>query len=195
MTGLGETRIARRYASALFATARRLGRDETVRADLDAIMEVRRESTALQKLLDSPLVPATQKLEMTDRALASADEVTRRFLHLLIAKRRTDILPAIYEEYQRCADTAAGVARAYVTSAAPMSEAERAHLADALARRLDRPVQMHVRVEPAMLGGIAVRVGDTVWDGSIRGALETMREQMLEESAMADVTQTAQGAG
>jgi len=187
MTGLGEARIARRYATALFGVARKLGTAEAVQHDLDAIVEARRESPALTRVLESPLVSASEKHAMLDRALAGVDDVTRAFIHLLVNKRRTDVLPAIYEEYVRCADEAAGVARAYVTTAAPLSGPLCDELSEALTRHLGRPVQMHFHVEPALLGGVSVRVGDMVWDGSVRGALETMREQILAESAMAEM--------
>ncbi len=186
MTTLGSARIARRYALALLHTAERMDRVEAVRHDMEALITARRDSPAFHRVMDSPLVPSAEKRRMVERALTGADEITRRFMDLLIAKRRTDILPAIYEEYTRGADEAAGVARAFVTSAAPLSDAQLVRLEEAIRQRLNRPVLLHVRVEPAMLGGIAVRVGDTVWDGSVRGALEAMRETMLLESAMAE---------
>jgi len=187
MTGLGEARVARRYATALFAVAGKMGKAAAVQHDLGAIVDARRESPALKRVLESPLVPASEKHAMLDRALAGGDEVTQAFVHLLVNKRRADVLPAIYEEYVRCADEAAGVARAYVTTAAPLSSTLCDDLSLALTQHLGRPVQMHVNVEPALLGGVSVRVGDTVWDGSVRGALETMREQMLAQSAMAEM--------
>lgn len=185
MITIGASRIARRYALALLKTAERLDRVEVVRRELDAVVASRRGNAAMQRVLDSPLVPAAEKRRIMARALAGADELTRRFVDLLIVKRRTDLLPAILEEFKRCADEAAGVARAQVTSASPLTEEQLRRLAEAMQRLLDRPVEIEHRVEPAMLGGVAVRVGDTVWDGSIRGALEAMRERVLAESAMA----------
>jgi len=185
VTGLGEARVARRYAGALFATARRLGRSEAVDADLQSIIDARRDSPALRRVLESPLIPAERKREMMDRSLAGVDAVTRALVDLLITKRRTDVLPAIREEYRKCADEAAGVSRAFVTVAAPITDAELAQLAAALTTRCGRQVSVEVRVEPAVLGGVVVRIGDTVWDGSVRGALEAIKEEMLTESAAA----------
>jgi F-type H+-transporting ATPase subunit delta len=185
MTGLGEARVARRYAGALFAAARRLGKTEQVAADLHSLVEARRDSPALRRVLESPLIPSDRKREMMQRSLAGMEDLTRAFVDLLIGKRRADVLPAIREEYRRCADEAEGVSRAYVTVAAPITDAELAELSAALAARCGRRVDLEVRVEPAVLGGVMVRIGDTVWDGSVRGALETIKEEMLAESAAA----------
>jgi len=185
VTGLGESRVARRYAGALFATAQRLGKVAVVEEDLQALLDARRESLALREVLESPLIPADRKREMVGRALAKLDELTRAFVDLLISKRRADALPAIREEYRRFADEAAGIARVHVTVPAPITDAERAQLDAALEARCGCKVELQVRVEPAVLGGMIVRVGDTVWDGSVRGALEAMKEEMLAESAVA----------
>jgi len=185
MRTLGTVKIARRYATALFRTADRFGRVENVRTDLEALVEARRQSPAFHRVMDSPLVTRPDKRRIVEHALSSADEITRRFVVLLVDKDRVEVLPAIYEEFTRCADEAAGIARAYATSAAPLTEEQTARLAEAISKLLNRPVYLQVRVEPDMLGGVSVRVGDTVWDGSIRGALEAMRERMLMESAMA----------
>lgn len=184
MTSLGAVRVARRYAMALLRTAERLNRVEEVRQDLEVLVAARRASPVMQRVLDSPLVPGPEKLRMMARALANAEELTRRFVDLLIRKRRADILPAIYEEYVRCADEAAGIARAYITSALPLTLDQEAEIAAALRRMLGRPVQTTVYVEPSTLGGVSVRVGDTVWDGSIRGTLETIREHIMAEATI-----------
>ncbi len=185
MTGLGEARVARRYAGALFATARRLGKVTAVEEDLQALLDARRDSPAFRQVLESPLIPADRRREMIGRALANLDELTRSFVDLLITKRRADALPAIREEFRRFADEAAGIARVYLTVAAPITDAERERLDAAFEARCGRKVELQVRVEPAVLGGVVARIGDTVWDGSVRGALEAMKEEMLAESAVA----------
>jgi F-type H+-transporting ATPase subunit delta len=185
MTALGEARVARRYAGALFAAAQKLGKTAQVDADLQSILEARRESAAFRQVLESPLIPADRKRAIVERALAGVDPLTRAFVDMLIAKRRADALPAIREEYRKCADDAAGIARAHVTVAAPITDAELAQLSAALEAQCGRRVQLQVKVEPAVLGGVVVRIGDTVWDGSVRGALEVMKEEMLAESAAA----------
>jgi len=185
VTTLGAAKVARRYALALMNTAARFGRVETVRADLEALVASRRQSTVLQRVVESPLVSLPEKRRLIQEALADADEITRRFADLLLRRKRFDLLPAIYEEYLRCSDEAMGVARVYVTTAAPLSNEEAARIQEAMQRRMGRQVRLHVQVEAALLGGISIRVGDTVWDGSVRGALEVMHERMLRESSLA----------
>lgn len=184
MMTLGAAKVARRYARALLNTAAKLGRVEAVREDLGALVMARRQSPALQRVVDSPMVSVPEKRRIMQEALAGADEVTRRFVDLLITKRRIDLLTFIYEEYQNCADEAAGVARVFVTTAAPLSPEETARIEAVMRAKLGRDVRLEVKSETALLGGIAIRVGDVVWDGSIRGALETMRERMVLEASL-----------
>jgi F-type H+-transporting ATPase subunit delta len=137
---------------------------------------------ALSRSLESPLIPADKKHAIIDQIFGKeADPLTRSFLHLLITKRREDILRTVEEEFQVLSDQARGLIRAEATVAAPLSEADRAALVDGLKTRTGKQIELDVRVDPVILGGVVVRMQDTVIDGSVRGALERLREQMLLE--------------
>jgi F-type H+-transporting ATPase subunit delta len=177
-----DLKVAKRYARALFNTAQKTGTVEAVHNDLTLLDTLWRQTPSLPRFLESPLVPAEKKRQLLDQALSGQlSTATRAFLALLIEKRREEILPAVHEEFVRLADDAAGLIRAQATVALPLEESERAALLAGLQQRTGKRVELQVSVDPAILGGVVVRMKDTVVDGSVRGALERLREQMLHE--------------
>lgn len=182
MSHTGDIRVARRYARALFNAAARRGQTDMVQTDLNALGRTWRETPTLQRTMESPLIPGERKKELVDRLLAKdLDPVTRSFLHLLVDKRREGIFLAVLDEYVRLADQARGLVRAQAVVAAPMDEPQRQELVSGLEKRTGKRIELNVSVDPQILGGVVVRMEDTVIDGSVRGALERLREQMLAE--------------
>lgn len=182
MSRVADVKVARRYAGALFNAAEKLGRVDAVQKDLDQIVMLWDTTPALSQSLESPLVPDDKKHAVIDQIFGEDTEpLTRSFLHLLVTKRREDILRTVEEEFQVLSDRARGLIRAEATVAAPLSESDRAALADGLRTRTGKQIELDVKVDPVILGGVVVRMQDTVIDGSVRGALERLREQMLLE--------------
>jgi F-type H+-transporting ATPase subunit delta len=177
-----DAKVAKRYASALFAVANRMGKSDTVQRDLATLIGLWNQTPALQRMMESPLIPGERKDALVDQLFGKDyDELTRSFLHLLVDKRREEVLPAVYEEYLRLADVAAGLVRAEAVVAVPLEDAQRSALVQSLQERTGKRVELNVDVDPLILGGIVVRMQDNVIDGSVRGALERLREQMLHE--------------
>jgi F-type H+-transporting ATPase subunit delta len=102
---------------------------------------------------------------------ARFDEQARNLLATLGAYRRLGYLPEIAEQYARLRADAERTLEVTVTSAVELSAAQREQFASALTKRLDRKVQLHCEVDPALLGGAVVRADDLVIDGSVRGSL------------------------
>lgn len=132
--------------------------------------------------MESPLITSEKKTALVNQILAPVvDELTATFVRLLIEKGREDILAAVGEEYRRQADVAKGLVRAQATVAFPLDDAQRDALIPALSKRTGMEIDLEIIVDPAIIGGVVVRLGDTVIDGSVRGALERLRERMLLE--------------
>lgn len=183
MSRVVDRKVAKRYASALFTAARKTGKLDSVEADLATLEKLWSEIPALRQALESPLVPSDRKQEIVDKSLASGlDPLTRSFLHLLIEKRRVEILLTVREEFDRQADEARGLLRAHAVVAFEMDDVQRAALVSALEKRTGKLVELTVDVDTAVIGGAVVRMGDKIIDGSVRGSLERLREQMLRES-------------
>ena len=117
---------------------------------------------------------------------ALSDRVPRHFLRFLLAlvrKRRQMLIPEIATEYHNLVDQSEGRIHANVTVARQSSESERNAIAEQLSRVLGKQAVLHVKVNPAILGGVIVKVGDTVMDGSVRKRLATLRSRILRGAA------------
>jgi F-type H+-transporting ATPase subunit delta len=175
-----DTTIARNYAETLFALATKAddlrGWGKTI-AELAAAME---GDETLWLFLESPRIGAAVKSEVLGTAFQ--DRMPRlmvRFLQSLVKHRRQMLIPEIAREYLDIVDAAEGRMHARVTVARETSDAEVAAIAKQLSRMFAKEVVPHVAVDPAIMGGVVVNVGDTVLDGSVRKRLATLRRRML----------------
>jgi F-type H+-transporting ATPase subunit delta len=177
------TAAALRYAKALFALARDEGRVDPVRAELDGLVHVIAEVPALRDVLLRPLHPAAERraalLAVAERIGLSP--LVRNFCSFLIDQRRTRALEEIRDAYVRLAEEAAGRVQGEVVSASALSDAQLARLRSALGRRTGCEVDLTVRVDPTLLGGAVARVGDLVFDGSLRTQLTRLRSSLTGE--------------
>lgn len=178
-----DLRASKRYANALFATAQKQGNVDAIEKDLDGVLTLMKQAPTLRHLWESPLVPASNKRDVLDKILASSvDPLTLSFLRLLIDKCREDILDVVRMEISQLADAARHLVRAEAIFAVPPTTEEQAGLVSSLEKRTGESVELTVRVDPSILGGVVVRMHDTIIDGSVRGTLERLREQLLQEA-------------
>ena len=174
MIGAGE--IARRYARAVFG----LGENPSGRAKLAGeVATLAQEiggSDALRRVLFTPLHPRAERKgvvhELTEK-LGLSREV-RAVAEILVEENRTQILPALADEMRRLVDLEAGRVEARVTSARPLDAAAQDALKSALSRRVGSDVVLALDVDPTLIGGVIARVGDLLFDGSIRTQLENL---------------------
>jgi len=175
-----DTTIARNYAEALIELARRAedpaGWGKLIR---DVASGMQQDAT-LSLFLESPKISEAQKNEVLFEALG--DRVPRhflRFLQTLVRKRRQMLIPEIAVEYDSLLDIHEGRLHANVTVAREMSADDENRIAEQLTRVIGKSVVPHMHVNPAILGGVVVRIGDTVMDGSVRRRLSRLKGQML----------------
>jgi F-type H+-transporting ATPase subunit delta len=171
---------ARRYARALFALARESGAVEPVRGELARVSAQLDESPALRAALLRPLHPVAERRAVM-REVAQRQGLGRdvqNFLFFLIDQRRILDFDAIYGEYQRLADEAAGRLAAQVVSATPLRPDQTDRLRRALATRVGCEVELDLRVDPELIGGAIARVGGLVFDGSLRTQLAQLRDNL-----------------
>ncbi len=175
-----DTTIARNYAETLFALASKAedlrGWGKTI-SDLAAAVE---SDETLRLFLESPRISAAEKIRVLGQAFQ--DRMPRlmvRFLQTLVTHRRQMLIPEIAREYLDIVDEAEGRMHARVTLARESSDAEVKAIAAQLSRVFGKEVIPHVAVDPSIMGGVVVNVGDTVLDGSVRKRLGTLRRQML----------------
>ena len=178
-----DARAAKRYALALFNTGVQTQTLPAIEKDLTELLNLMQQTPVLRQFWESPLVPSGRKREQIATILGgSIDAATLAFLRLLIDKRREDLLDSIDFELRQQADASRHLVRAEATFAVEPSETEKAELTRSLEKRTGENVLLSVQVDPSILGGVVVRLQDTIIDGSVRGTLERVREQLLQEA-------------
>ena len=175
-----EPTIARNYADALLSLARKAGDLPGWGRMIAEVATAMQQDVRLRRFLEAPQIDAESKKAVLRKAYQDrAPRLFVRFLEKLVDNRRQMLLPAIATEYHTLLDQALGRVHAMVTVARPLDAAGTAALAQQLGRALGTEVVPTVVVNPAILGGLVVRVGDTVMDGSVRRRLATLRGRML----------------
>jgi F-type H+-transporting ATPase subunit delta len=171
--------IARNYAEALYALGERSG--QTVRyADLiDAVATAVETTPVVQGVLMSPRVPKAEKARLLASSLRDVPREFVLFLQALVKRGRQQLLREISDAYQGLLDVKLNRVRATVTLARPADEALRRSVAEALSRELGKEVLSTFTVDPEILGGTIVRVGERIHDGSIRRRMTKLRRQLL----------------
>jgi F-type H+-transporting ATPase subunit delta len=177
---MNEERIGRNYAGALLTLARKSGEEEVWGALIDAISVGMRENPTLRTFLESPKLSAARKIELLKKAMASGvPPVFLRFLETVILKRRQMLIPEIASEYRMLIDESEDRVHVNVTVARELGPRETDSLTKQLSRLFGKRVVPHISLNPAILGGVIVKVGDTVMDGSVRRRLATLKQRML----------------
>ena len=172
-----------RYARALdeVVVEQKLSRD-AVAGQLQDFQTTFVGSPALREIFENPSIPEEQKLRVLDAigGRIGMNRTVRNFVAVVMNHQRLHELPEIVEAYLERADKDGGVAEAEVTSARPLDEQGKRTLEESIARLTGgTSVRATYREDPALLGGAVIRVGSTVYDGSVRGQLEQIRQRMV----------------
>ena len=175
-----EATIARNYAETLLELARRAGDLRGWGQAADDVADAMQSDRTLRLFLESPRVSSAQKNRILGRAFeGQLPPVFVRFLQALVNHRRQMLLPEIAREYHNLVDQVEGRLHASVTVAQEPADRDRKAISKELSRAYGKEVVPHFVVNPAILGGVVVRVGDSVLDGSVRRRLATLRSRML----------------
>ena len=172
--------IARNYAEALLSLAQKAQDPQGWGRMFSDIAGAVEADVTLRRFLESPKVSYEQKGEILARALQ--DRIPRimvRYLQALLKNRRQMLIPVIAKEYFTLLDIAENRVHAQVTLAAEPSAEDQKMIKTRLGSALKKDVVPHVRIDPAILGGVIVKIGDTVMDGSVRKRLTTLRSRLV----------------
>jgi F-type H+-transporting ATPase subunit delta len=169
--------VGGRYAQALFDLATDQNQVAAVEADLKSLKKALAESKDLRVLIGSPAFDAADKGKGLDAIAAKAkfNPITRKFLGLLAANARTSSLGSVITGFEDLSAKARGAVSAQVTTAVPLSAAQSKGVAAALRQALGKDPEIETRVDPAILGGIKVRVGSRLFDASLRSKLDSLK--------------------
>jgi F-type H+-transporting ATPase subunit delta len=170
--------IARRYARALLLIGKEDGGAETYRKELDGFARLLAKEKQLREAICNPLYDAEGRKKVLQALIKKmgVSDVMKTFLLLLFDKGRIGFAESINEFYQKLADELRGVARATVISATGLSAEAVEKIRGALSKKTGKDIQLEVKQDSALIGGIITRIGDLVLDGSVRTQLLNMRE-------------------
>ncbi len=175
--------LAQRYAAALADVAMAQNAGEKVQNDLAAFAGLLAESTDLQNFLASPAAARTSKEAVIEKLVSrlGASQTLRNFLFVLVQNRRTQTLPQIRQAFQELLHARLGIAEAEVTSAGELSTPQKTELTRVLERMTGKRVETRYQLDPALIGGAVVRIGSTVYDGSVREQLNRLQARLASE--------------
>ena len=179
--------VATRYASALADVVTASG---AAMPAADAVKQLRvfeealRSSPELYNALITPAVPGSRKKAVVGRVadITGLSRITRNFLFVLVDHRRIALLSEIIQIFERVVDERLGFVQAQVASAGDLNDQQRATLTSQFERLTGKRVRMHFSVDPSLIGGVVAHIGSTVYDGSVRGQLNSLGRRLALES-------------
>jgi F-type H+-transporting ATPase subunit delta len=174
-----ETTIARNYAEAAFELGERSGNTDRYAELLDAVAGAVESTPEVQGVLMSPRVPKAEKIRLLGAALKGAPREFVLFLQALLKRGRQRLLREISTEYQALLDIKHNRIRAGVTLARQADPALQREIQEALSRELGKEVIAAFHLDPEILGGTVVRIGERIHDGSVRRRMTKLRRQLL----------------
>lgn len=174
---MSELTVSRRYAHALYEEAERQGHTGAVDDDVDLLRKSLAETSEFARFVESPAIPGDKKQDVFRALLEERVEpLTLRFVQLLVEKDRETLLPSVLDMYQNLRDEQRGIVEVQARTPAPLSEAERTELTERLEAMTGKTVRLRVKEQPDLIGGLVIRIGDRVYDGSVRQKLDNLRE-------------------
>lgn len=175
-----DTAIARRYASALFNIGKKNGSLalNNYGESLEALSRAIQQQPKLAQIFKSPVIEVKEKKAVIDALLnqINGDKILHNFCHLLADKNRLDVLNGINEWYNIMLDNANGLVRGKVITALKLSPERQADIKEALEKKLGKKMVLQFCVDPEILGGMVLAVGDKILDSSLRAQLGMLRD-------------------
>lgn len=170
--------LARIYGTSLFEVAQGAGKLDVVREQLAQFADAVAGDRTFQVFLFSPYFSTEEKKNGLERALSGTDPVLTRFLDLLVEKHRMPVLFRIRQEYESLCEEAERRLAVEITSAVELDERTAAGVAEQIGKHTGRHIELSRRVDPEIIGGLIVRVGNSILDASIRTRLESLRREV-----------------
>lgn len=169
---------ARAFADVIFETRLDAGRALN---GLRQIVEIFEQSAELRRVWENPAVPAEQKRKLLDVIVQrdGIDRPVRNLVAVLMDHRRLIFLPRIVENLEKELDARMGFTEAQISSARELGDTEKRSLEAQIAKVTGKKVRAQYGLDPSLLGGAVVRIGSTIYDGSVKGQLERIKESII----------------
>lgn len=180
-----ETIVAKRYARALFEAAQDKGGSAEVEQDLKAVVQIIESNTDFEKLLHHPNIDSSVKIGLIREAFSGkVSGLVFNVLQLLVERRRESLLRPLLEYYTAIANEALGQANAVVSSPFVISDNEKSAISEQFGKLTGKKIAVESIIDPTLLGGIQVRIGDRLYDGSYSGKLARLEQSLKQTKAL-----------
>lgn len=172
---------ASRYAEALFEVASEHGKLDEIEEDLRAVVDAFRDEGVV-KLLLNPRLDTEEKKKLIEVLSGTVTDEVLNFLKVVIDHHREAALTDILKAYTAKANKKRGIVKALVTTAAPLTDEEKSALKERFGQALNKTVQLEEKVDRNVVGGILIRIGDRVYDGTVAGKLSRFKRSLTQVS-------------
>ena len=178
---MSEIRIASRYAKSLIELAEEKGILEEVHADMKLFSKVLHENRDFYLMLRNPIIKSDKKLAVINAVFAGkVQPMTTMFFEIVARKNRESVLEFIATEFEKQYNLLKGIQRAQVVSATPLAPALRNELGRRLAEQTGKTIQLEESIDPMLIGGFVLRVGDKQFDSSVKNSLRKLKGNFKE---------------
>lgn len=173
-------KAAHRYASALFETAKEQNKISGILEDIKYIQQTLKGSKELVNFLKSPIIDLKDKSEVLDTLFFDdIQQASRQFIELLARKDRLDLLLQISEAFSEKYREHAGIITVDVSVAQELNDRQREKLRENLAEKMQKKIEMNITCDETLKGGMAIRIGDTVIDGTVKHKVNELEKLFL----------------
>lgn len=176
-----DSRVAKRYAGALFNAAKQSKAVAEVGADLQSITNALQSNSKFREFLLNPDRNRKDKLALTSKVYGNSHPLTREFIRVSLEKGREEEIVNISEAYTELRRAYEGVIKAVITSAIPLDDTSKQSILTKLKKETGKDVDPEFRVQPDLLGGVKVMFDDFVFDGTVRGSLQKLHEKLIRD--------------
>lgn len=175
-----ENAVARRYAQAFFTIAKEQKLIDKLENELKDVIEIIDGNIELKRVMDHQLVSPEEKKAILNQVVSGEiSEITVNFLNVVIEKYRATYIPAIYDEFVKYANESRNMVDAEVQAAVALSDPVVENIRSKLAALTGKTVRLQTKTDPGLIGGVTVRIGDQVIDGSLATRLARLKENLL----------------
>lgn len=175
--------VAKRYAKALYDSAQAAGDAERVNEELQATAEVYEREQDFRAVMSHPAIATEAKLAFLKDVFGEGlSELMYSTLQLLVERGRFSVLPSLQQAYANIADERAGRAKARVYSAQGLTDTDREAISAQFSKLTGKQISVENIIDPSLIGGIRVRIGDRLYEGSVAGKLEQLRNQLKDNA-------------
>ncbi len=173
--------VARRYASALADVVTKNSETQEVQTEIQQFTQLLTDNPNLTEVFSNPSVAYEQKGKLLDTIITKTKPrpTTANFLRILLKNQRLAELPAVSEKFSSVLEERAGVVSAEITTAQPLGEPEKKSLQNRLEEVTGKKVLLKYQIDDQIIGGVVTKIGSTIYDGSVKTQLETLKNQMI----------------